>query len=279
MATSRVAPTIDCKGNQSRARRAALRSCHAVLASRGRETYTDGKELPMQAEADAPARATPLARILVIDDERRIVRFVSRGLQAEGYVVDSADNGADGLRAALDGRYDLVVLDLLMPGLDGAAVLTRLLAAQPGQAVIVLSCLASPAIKVRCLEAGAQDYLAKPFSLDELLARVRVRLRASAERQATHLVVGRLRLDLIRREADSGSGRVPLSEREFLLLRELMRRPGRIVSKQRLLSAVWHYHFDPGSNVVDVYIRRLRAKLGAEVIETMRGEGYRIAVP
>ena len=111
----------------------------------------------MQAEADALARATPLARILVIDDERRIVRFVSRGLQAEGYLVDSAENGADGLRAALDGHYDLVVLDLLMPGLDGAAVLSRLLAAQPGQAVIVLSCLATTAIKVRCLEAGAQD--------------------------------------------------------------------------------------------------------------------------
>jgi DNA-binding response OmpR family regulator len=233
----------------------------------------------MQAEADAPARATPLARILVIDDERRIARFVSRGLQAEGYQVDSAENGVDGLRAALEGRYDLVVLDLLMPGLDGGAVLRRLLEARPGQAVIVLSCLAATTVKVRCLEAGAQDYLAKPFSLDELLARVRVRLRASADRQATNLVAGRLRLDLIRREADSGSGRVPLSEREFLLLRELMRHPGRIVSKQRLLSAVWHYHFDPGSNVVDVYIRRLRAKLGAEVIVTMRGEGYRIAVP
>jgi DNA-binding response OmpR family regulator len=233
----------------------------------------------MQAEADAVARATPLARILVIDDERRIVRFVSRGLQAEGYLVDSAENGADGLRAALDGRYDLVVLDLLMPGLDGAAVLSRLLAARPGQAVIVLSCLATTAIKVRCLEAGAQDYLAKPFSFDELLARVRVRLRASADRHATNLIAGRLRLDLIRREADSGTGRVQLSEREFLLLRELMRHPGRIVSKQRLLSAVWRYHFDPGSNVVDVYIRRLRAKLGADAIVTMRGEGYRVAAP
>jgi DNA-binding response OmpR family regulator len=233
----------------------------------------------MQAEADAVARATPLARILVIDDERRIVRFVSRGLQAEGYRVDSAENGADGLRTALDANYDLVVLDLLMPGLDGTALLSRLLEAKPGQAVIVLSCLATTAIKVRCLEAGAQDYLAKPFSLDELLARVRVRLRASADRHATNLVAGRLRLDLIRREADSGTGRVQLSEREFLLLRELMRHPGRVVSKQRLLSAVWHYHFDPGSNVVDVYIRRLRAKLGADAIETMRGEGYRIAVP
>src|SRR5215218_4488772 len=149
----------------------------------------------MLAEADERARATSLARILVIDDEQRILRFVVRGLQAEGYQVDSADNGVDGLGSALTGQYDLVVLDLLMPGLDGAAVLSRLLAARPAQAVIVLSCLDSPETKVRCLEAGAQDYLAKPFSLDELLARVRARLRAAAGRSTTSLVGGRLRLD------------------------------------------------------------------------------------
>jgi DNA-binding response OmpR family regulator len=143
--------------------------------------------------------------------------------------------------------------------------------------VLVLSCLTSTATKVRCLEAGADDYLAKPFSLDELLARVRARLRAAAGRAATSMVTGRLRLDLIRREADSGSGVVPLAEREFLLLRELMAHAGQTVSKQRLLSTVWQYHFDPGSNVVDVYVRRLRAKLGADTITTMRGEGYRIA--
>ena len=233
----------------------------------------------MLAEADERAGATSLARILVVDDEQRILRFVVRGLQAEGYEVDSADSGTEGLRKALHGQYDLVILDLLMPGLDGASVLHRLVAQRPRQAVIVLSCLTATATKVRCLEAGAEDYLAKPFSMDELLARVRARLRAATGRPATSLVAGRLRLDLIRREADSGTGRVPLSEREFLVLRELMRHPGRIVSKQRLLSAVWHYHFDPGSNVVDVYIRRLRAKLGADAIVTMRGEGYRIAVP
>ena len=128
------------------------------------------------------------------------------------------------------------------------------------------------------LEAGAEDYLAKPFSLDELLARVRARLRVATGR-ATSLVAGRLRLDLIRREADSGSGPVALADREFLLLRELMQHTGTTVSKQRLLSAVWKYHFDPGSNVVDVYVRRLRAKLGADTITTMRGEGYRIVAP
>jgi DNA-binding response OmpR family regulator len=233
----------------------------------------------MLAEADGRAQATPLARILVVDDEQRILRFVVRGLRAEGYEVDSADTGADGLHKALRDPYDLVILDLLMPGLDGISVLHRLLAERPRQPVIVLSCLTATATKVRCLEAGAEDYLAKPFSMEELLARVRARLRAAAGQPTVSLVAGRLRLDLIRREADSGAGPVPLAEREFLLLRELMRHPGRIVSKQRLLSAVWHYHFDPGSNVVDVYVSRLRAKLGAATIATVRGEGYRIAVP
>jgi DNA-binding response OmpR family regulator len=242
-------------------------------------TYTGGKELRMQAEADERARATPLAKILVVDDEQRILRFIVRGLQLEGYEVDSAGMGTDGLRKALQSQYGLVILDLLMPGLDGASVLHRLMAERPRQAVIVLSCLTATATKVRCLEAGAEDYLAKPFSMDELLARVRARLRVAAGRPVTSLIAGRLRLDLIRREADSGAGPVPLAEREFLLLRELMQRPGQIVSKQRLLSAVWRYHFDPGSNVVDVYVSRLRAKLGAATIATVRGEGYRIVVP
>jgi len=231
----------------------------------------------MLAGADQPPRTALPGKILVVDDEQRILRFVVRGLQAEGFAVDSADNGADGLHKALQGGYDLVILDLLMPGMDGALVLGRLVAKRPAQAVLVLSCLTATATKVRCLEAGAEDYLAKPFSLDELLARVRARLRAAAARATTCLVTGRLRLDLIRREADSGSGPVALAEREFLLLRELMQHTGTTVSKQRLLSAVWRYHFDPGSNVVDVYVRRLRVKLGADTITTMRGEGYRIA--
>lgn len=231
----------------------------------------------MLAEGDRTPRTALPGKILVVDDEQRILRFVVRGLQAEGFAVDWADNGVDGLRKALDGGYDLVILDLLMPGMDGVSVLGRLVTRRPGQSVLVLSCLTATATKVRCLEAGADDYLAKPFSLDELLARVRARLRAASGRAATSLATGRLRLDLIGREADSGSGPVPLADREFLLLRELMAHAGQTVSKQRLLSTVWKYHFDPGSNVVDVYVRRLRAKLGADTITTMRGEGYRIA--
>ena len=161
----------------------------------------------MLAGANQPSRTALPGKILVVDDEQRILRFLVRGLQAEGFAVDAADNGADGLHKALEGGYDLVILDLLMPGMDGASVLRQLVARRPAQAVLVLSCLNATATKVRLLEAGAEDYLAKPFSLDELLARVRARLRVATGR-ATSLVAGRLRLDLIRREADSGSGPV-----------------------------------------------------------------------
>jgi DNA-binding response OmpR family regulator len=178
---------------------------------------------------------------------------------------------------ALSGAYDLVILDLLMPGLDGPTVLRRIVRKLPSQPVMILSCLTETAAKVSCLEAGAQDYLAKPFSLDELLARVSAHLRVAARSStATTISTGRLKLDIVRRQADSGAGPVPLAEREFLLLSELMRHGGETVSKERLLSSVWQYDFDPGSNVVDVYIGRLRAKLGPGVIRTVRGKGYQI---
>jgi two-component system, OmpR family, copper resistance phosphate regulon response regulator CusR len=218
----------------------------------------------------------PQARILLIDDEPRILSFVARGLRASGYVVETAADGPAGLSMALSGSHDLVVLDLLLPGIDGTSVLERILERRPSQKVIVLSALASAATKVRCLQLGAEDYLAKPFSLDELLARIWARLRSPSGSQDTVLNVGRLTLDMIRREADAGSGPVALAEREFLLLQELMRRSGTTVSKEQLLSSVWGYHFDCGSNVVDVYVGRLRRKLGAGVVATVRGEGYRI---
>jgi two-component system, OmpR family, copper resistance phosphate regulon response regulator CusR len=229
-----------------------------------------------RAEDVIPRAALP-ARILLIDDEQRVLRFVSRGLRAEGYLVEVADNGADGLRMALTGAYDLVILDLLMPGLDGESVLRRIVRRLPSQQVMVVSCLTATATKVGCFEQGAVDYLAKPFSLDELLARVRAHLRTGSwTRTVTRLEAGGLGLDIVRREADSGSGPVPLAEREFLLLCELMRHAGQTVSKERLLSAVWQYYFDSGSNVVDVYVGRLRAKLGAQVIRTVRGKGYQV---
>jgi two-component system, OmpR family, copper resistance phosphate regulon response regulator CusR len=217
-----------------------------------------------------------LARILVIDDEHRILNFVSRGLRAHGYAVDAVSDPAQGLREALTGRYDVVVLDLLMPQLDGVSVLRRILEVRPSQAVVILSALADPESKVRCLELGAEDYLAKPFSLEELVARVRARLRKAQEPGPTVLTAGDLRLDLIRREGDAGAGPVPLAEREFLLLQQLMANAGQTMSKERLLSSVWGYFFESGSNVVDVYVARLRRKLGPAAIETVRGEGYRV---
>jgi DNA-binding response OmpR family regulator len=222
-----------------------------------------------------PAQQTA-ARILIVDDEPRILNFVARELMAQGYDVRTAAEPSAGLAMATAEGYDLVILDLLMPGMDGRDVLQGILKHNPNQAVIVLSALGDPGSKVMALELGAEDYLAKPFSIDELLARVRARLRRSGERNGTVLHAGRLLLDVVRREADVGSGRVALAEREFLLLQELMRCAGRTVSKEWLLRSVWGYWFDSASNVVDVYVARLRRKLGAETIVTVRGEGYRI---
>ena len=214
-------------------------------------------------------------RILVIDDEQGILNFVSRGLGAEGYAVDIVADGAAGLDVALSSSYDLVILDLLMPGLAGMDVLRRLIGRKPGQPVIILSALTDASSKVNSLELGAEDYLAKPFSFEELLARVRARLRDARSRPGV-MTIGGLKLDLVQRQAEGEFGHVRLAEREFLLLCQLMRCAGETLTKERILADVWGYHFDPGSNVVDVYVRRLRAKLGGELIKTVRGVGYRV---
>jgi len=238
---------------------------------------TEHQALSVEASPDERLHASsePVPRLLLIDDEPRILRFLSRGLRAECFLVDTASDGKEGLRRALSERYDLIVLDLLLPGMHGTAVLQSILARKPGQPVVVLSALNSTRSKVDCLEVGAEDYVGKPFSFDELLARIRARLRDAAK-DSTRLVAGRLSLDMVRRKADSGTGPVSLAEREFDLLQELMRSAGRTVSKESLLARVWGYHFDTESNVVDVYVRRIRAKLGPDVITTIRGEGYRI---
>jgi DNA-binding response OmpR family regulator len=217
-----------------------------------------------------------LGRILIVDDEPKIRSFIGRALDAAGYATESADSGGEGLRRALKSHYDLVILDLLMPDLDGRQMLVKLVSARPDQPVIVLSCVADVAAKVDCLERGAQDYLTKPFSLAELLARVRVRLRGDPHSHEV-LRVGDLMLDVGRLEANIGHGPVALTRLEFLLLRELMEHAGQSVGKGQLLASVWGYDFDPGSNVVDVCVRRLRSKLGFELIKTVRGEGYRLA--
>jgi DNA-binding response OmpR family regulator len=217
-----------------------------------------------------------MARVLVVDDEPRITSFVSRALSAEGFQVDAAADGRRGLELARTGRYSLVVLDLLLPGMDGVSVLRDLMQSRPEQRVLVLSALSDVNSKVECLELGASDYLPKPFSLAELIARIRARLRQPASGPGErYLRLGGVTLDLVRRSAEAGNGDVALPEREFLLLRSLMVRGGDVCGRSRLLEEVWGYGFDPGSNVVDVCVGRLRSRLGADVIETVRGVGYR----
>ena len=220
---------------------------------------------------------SPERCILLIEDEPAISSLIARALSAAGYAVDRVESGMDGLRHAASGEYDLVLLDLVIPDLDGRVVLQRLLAANPEQAVVVLSCVADVTAKVECLDLGARDYLTKPFALDELIARVRVQLRSNSRMHAETITNGDLTLDLWRLQADNGHGRIPLTRLEFLLLRELLEHAGDSVPKGQLLSSVWGYDFDPGSNVVDVCVWRLRTKLGFELIETVRGEGYRLA--
>jgi DNA-binding response OmpR family regulator len=232
--------------------------------------------MPSQVAVPGSAHIASPRRILLIDDEPRILDFVSRGLQSEGFEVDVASSGAQGMEMAMSGRYDVIILDLLMPGLDGTSVLRQVVDRRPDQPVIILSALGDPDSKVGCLDLGADDYLTKPFVLDELIARIRARLRAHARPSVPKLAAGRLTLDVVSREADTGFGPVALAEREFLLLQELMRNAGTTVSKERLLNSVWGYNFDPGTNVLEVYVRRLRAKLGSDLLQTVRGEGYRV---
>ncbi len=223
------------------------------------------------------AQGQPSPCILLVDDEPRIRDFITRALVTAGYAVDSASCGQDGLQMALAQDYDLVILDLLMPDVDGRHILTQLMRDRREQPVLVLSCLADVTTKVDCLELGAQDYLTKPFSLAELLARVRIRLRGDPHPANEVLRAGDLMLDVGRLEANIGRGPVALTRLEFLLLRELIEHAGQSVGKGQLLASVWGYDFDPGSNVVDVCVRRLRSKLGFELIKTVRGEGYRLA--
>ena len=237
------------------------------------------------ARAIVAQEPSPARRILAVDDEPNIRSFIGRALTAAGYVTDSASTGTEGLQRALACHYDLIILDLVMPDMKGPDFLDRLLSQRPDQAVMVLSCLADVATKVDCLERGAQDYLTKPFSLAELLARVRVRLRVDAHphddtaRAAGEVIrAGELTLDVGRLVADIGAGPVPLTRLEFLLLRELAEHAGESVPKGTLLATVWGYDFDPGSNVVDVCVRRLRSKLGFDLIKTVRGEGYQLVV-
>src|ERR1700684_3433769 len=224
-----------------------------------------------------PGAYPTAARLRVGDDEPQIREFVARALTAAGYAIDFAGSGKDGLSQATAGDYDLVILDLVMPDMDGREILARLRRERPDQAVLVLSCLEDVATKVTCLELGAQDYLTKPFSLAELLARVRARLRADGHQPGEMIRAGGLVLDVGRLQANIGAGPVLLTRLEFLLLRELMEHPGRSVPKGQLLASVWGLEFDPGSHGRDVCAGPVGAKPGFELIKTVRGEGYQLA--
>jgi DNA-binding response OmpR family regulator len=218
-------------------------------------------------------------KILVIEDEARILAFVARALRAEGWSVGVAESGGQGLGMALASPYDMVVLDLLLPGMDGLDLLRELRARKPDLPVLILSARSDLDTKLRGFQLGADDYLVKPFSLSELLARVRVQLRRSQPAGVVPLMQsGPLLLDLATREARIGAHVCELTDGEFRLLHFLLEHAGEVSSREQILSQVWGYDFDPRSNVVDVSIRRLRRKLGPEApIETVRNVGYRLA--
>jgi two-component system copper resistance phosphate regulon response regulator CusR len=216
-----------------------------------------------------------VARVLVVDDEPRIRRFVSRALGAHGHTVETAESGEDALRLAAAHDFALVVLDLLLPGIDGYDVLDKLLAADSSTRVLVLSAVGDVESRVQCLRMGAVDYLPKPFAVAELLARVDARLAERPNKAAERwLKVGPVHLDLQRRVLHDGERRTTLSQREFVLLGHLMRRADEVCTRDELLADVWGFCFDPGSNVVDVYVARLRSKLQRRHIETVRNVGY-----
>jgi DNA-binding response OmpR family regulator len=221
-------------------------------------------------------------RVLIVEDESAIADFISRGLEAEGYAVRMAADGVDGERLALDGGSDLVILDRMLPGRDGLDVLEAIRRADPGLPVILLTARAEVEDRVEGLDRGATDYVTKPFSFEELAARVRAHLRRPDGDEPTRLRGSGVELDLLRRTAERGGESIHLSKKEFDLLAYLMRHQGEVLPRQRILSAVWGYDHDPGTNVVQVYIGYLRRRLaagGGEVpIETIRSVGYRFGV-
>ena len=217
-----------------------------------------------------------MSRILIAEDEARISSFLEKGLRANGFATEVVGDGETAYALARTGRFDLLILDLALPGLDGLRVLRALRGAGQELPVIILTARDGVRDVVAGLEGGADDYITKPFSFEELLARVRVRLRGERSTEPTVLRVGDLALDLRTRQVIVAGTSVDLSAREFALAEVFFRHPGQVLSREQLLSQVWGYDFDPGSNIVDVYVGYLRRKLGRERITNVRGMGYRL---
>jgi two-component system OmpR family response regulator len=222
-------------------------------------------------------------RVLVAEDDPVIADFVAQGLREAGYAVEVATTGTGALRKALDGGYDAAVMDVMLPELDGLSVIEQLRAKKQQMPVLILSARHTVDDRVKGLQAGGDDYLTKPFAFAELLARLQALLRRSGgASEPTRLTVGDLTLDLLSRRVERGGTPLDLRPREFALLQYLMRHPGRVLSKTMILSHVWGYSFDPGTNVVDVLVSRLRDKVDegfdTKLIHTVRGAGYVLKV-
>ncbi len=217
-------------------------------------------------------------RVLVVEDERKTASFIRRALQGEGFTVDVTGRGDDGLQLATTEVFDAIVLDIMVPGRDGLSVLRQLRERKKKTPILLLSARGELNERVDGLNAGADDYLAKPFALAELIARVRALTRRGDENKSMLLKVADLSLDILKREAQRGTNRLDLTTREFRLLEYLMRTPGRICGRMAILENVWEYDFDPGTNIVDVYVRRLREKIDdgheRKLLHTVRGAGY-----
>jgi len=218
-------------------------------------------------------------RLLVVEDDKKIASFVSRGLKEAGYVVDIAERGDDAFQLALHNHYDVAIVDLMLPGLDGLSLIERLRAQKVKMPVIILSAKRSVDDRVKGLQVGGDDYLTKPFAFSELLARIQALVRrSSAMSEPTTLTHGDLTLDLLSREVTRDGRKIELQAREFALLEYLLRNAGRVVSKTMILEHVWDYNFDPKTNVIDVLVSRLRSKVDRDfdrkLIHTMRGFGY-----
>jgi len=219
-------------------------------------------------------------RVLVVEDDRKMASFICKSLKAEGFGVETLDNGDKALEVVFETGYDGVVLDIMLAGRDGLSVLRQMRARGNRTPVLLLSARGEVNERVEGLNAGAEDYLPKPFALEELIARVRALVRRTGEARPTYLRVGNLTLDTATRTARRGARTIELTAREYRLLEYLMRMPGRVCTRSLLLEHVWDYGFDPGSNLVDVYVRKLRKKIEAEaqpaLLHSLRGVGYLI---
>lgn len=219
-------------------------------------------------------------RILVVEDERGIADFVERALRAQGHAVEVAADGVEGGQRAVGSDLDLVILDVMLPGRSGLEILRDIRTVKPALPVIMLTARAEVADKVAGLDAGATDYMTKPFSVEELLARVRAHLRAPVQAETTRLSVAGIELDLLRRTVSRDGSAVHLSAKEFDLLAYFMRHPGQVLSREQILNGVWDYNHDPGTNIVEVYVGYLRTKIdrpfGRNSLQTVRTLGYRL---